>query len=497
MDNINFSIPVTLFDYRKSNNTLYSSAKLKIFYVGMTGDKRLFTKKFSDKLLASLPYVPVVGYYDEEEDDFKGHNQSVQYIYGIVPEEANIEYTEEKGKKYAVCDVILYTGRGDRTGEIAEKIVGKSHSLELNPIDTKYTIHKDAKGKIKSVEFTEGSLLGLSVLGDDEKPAFEGSGFFSEKSELMKSFESFREQMEKFYRENQRGEEMSVNTKDTIEEVEPVVADKKDLPIVDNAEFTEEVEPVITKPITEEVIEPAIIEMTKNEKLADTFMKVTNQETEMEINKAVNQEFGDYCYIIQLSTSEGILVYMDYSAELTYYRVSFTQEEGNITFGEKVVVKPRFLTEEEINSTFKVVEEVVQEELVVETKGTTQEDDAFEQHEEPEVEETEEAKEEKLNAIALTDSERQELETYRRSDKEALIQSFKEDLPKEFILALIGELDSNTLEELDTKLSKEFTRMMKMTREGNTNTALLYRRETNGEPETEKEMVKRLVAQYK
>jgi hypothetical protein len=188
---------------------------------------------------------------------------------------------------------------------------------------------------------------------------------------------------------------------------------------------------------------------------------------------------------------------MDYSAELTYYRVSFTQEEGNITFGEKVVVKPRFLTEEEINSTFKVVEEVVQEELVVETKGTTQEDDAFEQHEEPEVEETEEAKEEKLNAIALTDSERQELETYRRSDKEALIQSFKEDLPKEFILALIGELDSNTLEELDTKLSKEFTRMMKMTREGNTNTALLYRRETNGEPETEKEMVKRLVAQYK
>jgi hypothetical protein len=52
---------------------LYSYAKLKIFYIGQTGDKRLFTKEFSDNLLKSLPYVPVVGYYSEEEEDFVGH----------------------------------------------------------------------------------------------------------------------------------------------------------------------------------------------------------------------------------------------------------------------------------------------------------------------------------------------------------------------------------------------------------------------------------------
>lgn len=189
---INYNIPVTLYNYQESNNPLYSLAKLKIFYVGMTPDKRLFTKEFSDELLKSLPYVPVVGYYDKEEEDFKGHHSEVQYIYGVVPESTTIEYITEDDKEYAVCDIILYTGRKDETGEIAQQIVGKSHSLELNPDDTTYTINKDANGKVQNIEFTAGSLLGLSVLGDDEKPAFTGSEFFKNKQdEFNKIIEGF------------------------------------------------------------------------------------------------------------------------------------------------------------------------------------------------------------------------------------------------------------------------------------------------------------------
>lgn len=199
---INFSIPVNLFDYRESENSLYTYAKLKIFYVGQTGDKRLFTKDFSDKLLETLPYVPVVGFYDEEGEDFKGHNPEIQHIYGIVPEDTDIEYIKEDDKEYAVCDVILYTGRTDRTGEIAQKIVGKQHSLELNPNDTTYVINRNSDGSLKNIEFKTGSLLGLSVLGDNERPAFAGSGFFNEDSQLMEAFEVFREQLQRFAKEN-------------------------------------------------------------------------------------------------------------------------------------------------------------------------------------------------------------------------------------------------------------------------------------------------------
>ena len=197
--NVNLNIPVSLFDYRESNNTLYSFAKLKIFYVGETPDRRVFTKEFSDQLIETLPYVPIVGYYDEEEEDFIGHNPSVQHIYGVVPEDTSVEYVTENGKEYAVCDVILYTGRGDKTGEIAQKIVGKPHSLELNPENTKYDIVMDSEGNLKNITFTTGSLVGLSILGDDETPAFTGSGFFKASEENFT--EEFRNSMNQAYQE--------------------------------------------------------------------------------------------------------------------------------------------------------------------------------------------------------------------------------------------------------------------------------------------------------
>ena len=87
----------------------------------MTEDKRLFTQNFSDSLLKTIYYVPVVGYFNKEKDDFEGHKEDVQYIYGFVPSESTVEYKIENDIKYAICDVLLYTGRDDETGEIAKK----------------------------------------------------------------------------------------------------------------------------------------------------------------------------------------------------------------------------------------------------------------------------------------------------------------------------------------------------------------------------------------
>ena len=175
------SIPVFIEDLAVDTaNAKYSKAKLKIYYVGQTVDKRLFTKEFSDKLLSTIAYTPVVGYYSVADEDFIGHN-NVQHIYGIVPESASVEYQEdaEQGVTFAVTDVILYTGREDNIGAVASKIVGKQHSLELDPKTVAYKINYDDAGNFKNIEFTAGELVGLSVLGDNEKPAFSGSEFFS------------------------------------------------------------------------------------------------------------------------------------------------------------------------------------------------------------------------------------------------------------------------------------------------------------------------------
>lgn len=176
-----FSIPAFVEELTPDTaNAKYSRAKLKMYYIGETVDRRLFTKEFSDKLISTIAYTPVVGFYSVADEDFVGHN-NVQHIYGIVPADAQVEYVmdEDTGVTFAVTDVILYTGRPDEIGTVASKIVGKQHSLELDPNTVKYHINRDEAGNFKNLEFTEGELIGLSVLGDNDTPAFSGSEFFS------------------------------------------------------------------------------------------------------------------------------------------------------------------------------------------------------------------------------------------------------------------------------------------------------------------------------
>ena len=178
------SVPVFIQDL-ESQNGKYSKAKLKVFYIGETPDHRLFTKDFAEEVIKTLPLTPVVGYYDTDEEDFVGHNKT-QYVYGLVPETAELTFElDDNGVEWLVTDVILYTGRKDNIGEVASKIAGKQHSLELNPDTLQYKINRDQFGRFKNIEFQKGEFVGLSVLGDAETPAFTNSGFFTASDEFQ------------------------------------------------------------------------------------------------------------------------------------------------------------------------------------------------------------------------------------------------------------------------------------------------------------------------
>ena len=191
---LNFSLPATMSDFvTDENDTRYSRGKLNIFYKGETPDHRLFNDEFSEALLPTAAYAPVVGYYDREKGDFVGH-ATEQAIYGIVDPVSEPEFkTMDDGNVWATCDVVLYTERPGEVGEIAKKIVGHSQSLELNPSTVEYKINYDEKKHFKNLEFTKGEIIGVSVLGNDQKPAFTGSGFFStsdfeEKMKLLREY---------------------------------------------------------------------------------------------------------------------------------------------------------------------------------------------------------------------------------------------------------------------------------------------------------------------
>jgi hypothetical protein len=211
-DKLNFSVPakiVFLDDAEMSNdfqNQHITKCKLKIFYIGETADRRVFTETFSQKLIKSLPYTPVVGYYNEESDDFQAH-KTKQYMFGHVPADAAIEFEQDGNRTYAVTDIILFTGRED-VGKIAEKIIGKQHSLELKPGSVQYTVEYDQAKRNPRIIFTEGEFYGLSVVGDAETPAFEGSEFFVRNEnftleELKLEYNNFVKSLNRFYSETQ------------------------------------------------------------------------------------------------------------------------------------------------------------------------------------------------------------------------------------------------------------------------------------------------------
>lgn len=167
-----------------------SKARLRIFYKGFNRNQGYITDEFAEKLLSSLPYTPVVGIFNDLVKDFGGHNQdrNVAKIYGVVPQDPHFaweDHLDSDGvmRTYACTDVYLFTGRYDA----AKLIPGKQQSMEL---DTK-TIRGDWRvineyGQ-EGFVYTDAQFIGLSVLGDDKTPCFEGSAFY----ELVSQFNDF------------------------------------------------------------------------------------------------------------------------------------------------------------------------------------------------------------------------------------------------------------------------------------------------------------------
>ena len=268
---ISLSVPATIYSFGETQgltqNQYVTQAKLKVFYIGKTGDNRVFTKQFSDQLLQTLPGTPVVAYYDEDKDDFVGHN-AVQYVFGYVPEAATISYMEEGGATFAVTDVLLFTGRKDNIGQVATKIIGKSHSLELDPGTVEYTIVR-ANKSIESITFTKGHFIGLSVLGDNEQPAFAGSSFFTEGNELKAFVDSFQEFKKEVEFLKSGGKLMQDENLLPIQESDSTVTEAEIIKIEAEVKTGED---CIEEPGTPEEmpVEPQVPEMISDESIIDS-----------------------------------------------------------------------------------------------------------------------------------------------------------------------------------------------------------------------------------
>ena len=195
----NFGFEVSVYGNLTKYNETLSKARVRIFYKGANRNSTYITDAFAEELLKTLPYTPVKGIYDTNEEDYTDHGagRSLGRIYGIVPENPNIGWETHLDKDgvertYACADVLLFTALYKE----AEEIVDKPQSMEIYPpsIEGSWMIIQGQRYYV----FEKGCFLGLQVLGEDVEPCFEGAEFFT----LYNSLKTMVTMLENYSLEN-------------------------------------------------------------------------------------------------------------------------------------------------------------------------------------------------------------------------------------------------------------------------------------------------------
>ena len=176
-----FQAQVSEIEQLQQVNPLFSTCKVRVLYTGLNRNMSIITKEAVEKALPTLKYIPIVGEFSLEAQDFKGHGgtidlDSYKYIhttkpYGVVPDTAVASWEEVKGRDGITREYLtiegcyLWTGRYEEAFSVIER--GKGQSMEIEVTEGNWDKEQDA---YRIDEFVFSSLC---ILGDDTEPAFE------------------------------------------------------------------------------------------------------------------------------------------------------------------------------------------------------------------------------------------------------------------------------------------------------------------------------------
>lgn len=463
---LNCSIPAYLSNFSVQDDKR-TVAKLKVFYVGETADGRVFDKEFSEKLVASLPYTPVVAYYSDLKDDFIGHNMK-QYIYGIVtPEAKNGFETDENGTEWFTTEVMLYTDRIDNIGEIAKKIVGCAQSLEMDPSSVEYEVFKEDKHT--KIRFKNARLCGLSVLGSEQKPAFTGSEFFTENEDLRERFENFFS----FLTNKDRGATMDkeifaqyVNFVTlSYNEKQCMVSNYYAEQMGDSSIF------VINRQMDDASVVFEVIDENWNSKYVmydyvideqgvsltnerSCFMRFLSIEQLEKLERCQSEDFASQPKEEEEPKDEKNETEEDSDSNEDKEEDFANEEEEE---EEKSEEEPKDGDEEDFSSKVDVEEKELDNNT--ESTFTAEEGDANEQEQEDLQEEGKENF--TTSAPELSNSEREELEAYRLKERVSLVDSYKDDFDADTLSSFKEMAKTINYDELEAKLAIKFREISK------------------------------------
>ena len=173
-------------------NPLYSRCQIKVCWVGEDPNRNgsIITKDVAREMANSLPGSPIVGYYNENIQDFEGHNRDlivekgklvvkdITRPYGFVDLNAKVWFQRflDDGlyeREYLMTEGYLWTGQYPEAQRIIDK--GNNQSMELEEKFTSGSWTKDEKGNAQFFIINETIISKLCILGEDTEPCFEGA----------------------------------------------------------------------------------------------------------------------------------------------------------------------------------------------------------------------------------------------------------------------------------------------------------------------------------
>lgn len=404
-----FNFQVTTYGEPIEVTPTISKIRARLFYKYENRNGSYISDEFAEKLLSTLPYAPLKGIYEEETQDFKDHGMANDEgrIYGVVPQEPEIEWVkhvDEDGveREYASCAVYVYTALYQE----ANKIVGKSHSMELYPPSIKGEwIY--AKGR-KMFKFTDGAFYGLQVLGDLVEPCFEGAAFFTLYNDILQKFEELDNKASEF---SIGGNNMELNFK---------VSDNQKFNAIWallNDKYNEENGWLITYAVQDIYDDYALVFSYENNRFERVKYTKDNEKDLVELGEITP------CYILDLTESEKAVV-----ERLREITGSYELIEEKFTNGQEAVEKVGELTNQ-INEYSTKITEYEETVATLNTEKETAENNFANASQ---------------TISELTDKINS-LETYKanveKEKKQAIIASYSDLLPNEIIETYSAKVD--------------------------------------------------------
>lgn len=259
---------------------LMSKCEIKVMYIGDNRNGSSMSKEtVIDKMAKTLRGCPIVGYYNENKDDFRDHGEQMVWDesglkfncltvpYGFVSTDAKVwmqdfEENAEDGSKitrqYLMTEGYLWTEQFPECKVCLEE--GRAQSMELDEksLEGYWTVSNNSPCDFFII--TDATFYKLCILGKDVEPCYEGASVtkpmvsdkFSYKDIFYKNFFTVMQEFTKIVEQGGK-EEMTIENENNApvvetedfakkEEKEPETSDETKEDVAEEPE-KEEVEP--------------------------------------------------------------------------------------------------------------------------------------------------------------------------------------------------------------------------------------------------------------